>query len=62
MFVRYCVFMFITVLLVVMAVLLGESGPWYFSWVLGTGFMILVSAMGAMLLDEQEENPEKHRS
>lgn len=57
MFVRYCVFMFITVLAVVIAVLLGESGPWYFSWVLGTGFMILVAAMGAILLDEQENDP-----
>jgi cyd operon protein YbgT len=61
MFVRYCVFLFITALAVVIAVLLGESGPWYFSWVLGTGFMILVAAMGAILLDEQEKNPEKHR-
>ncbi|MCJ8144348.1 cytochrome bd oxidase small subunit, CydX/CbdX family [Ancylobacter sp. A5.8] len=55
MLLRYCFFLFLMALAVVIAVLLGESGPWYFSWVLGTGFMILVSSMGAILLDEQEE-------
>lgn len=55
MVIRYFCFMFLMVLAVVMAVLLGESGAWYFSWVLGTGFMILVASMGAILLEEQDK-------
>ncbi|MFT0860917.1 cytochrome bd oxidase small subunit, CydX/CbdX family [Ancylobacter sp. G4_0304] len=55
MLLRYCFFLFLMALAVVVAVLLGESGPWYFSWVLGTGFMILVASMGAILLEAQDD-------
>lgn len=55
MILRYMVLLVLVTLAVVAAVMLGESGPWYFSWVLGTGLMILASSMGAILLDQQEE-------
>lgn len=55
MIVRFLISLFVSALLIVLAVLLGESGAWYLSWVLGTGFMILVAAAGGALLDQQEE-------
>lgn len=55
MFVLYCLTFFVAVLAIVVAVVLGESGPWYLSWLLGTGFMALASALGAIFLEAQDE-------
>lgn len=52
---RYVIAMAISVIVIVIAVILGDYGPWYFSWLLGTGFMILVAVSGAVLLDAQDE-------
>lgn len=52
---RYLLAMALTVIIILIAVILGDYGPWYFSWLLGTGFMILVSVSGAVLLDAQDE-------
>ncbi len=54
MFLRYVIAMGVAVLAIVMGVILGEYGPWYFSWFLGTGFMILVAAAAGVLYDAQE--------
>jgi len=53
--VRYCISMALAVIVIVIAVILGDYGPWYFSWLLGSGFMILVAVSGAVLLDAQDE-------
>lgn len=53
--VRYCISMALAVIIIVIAVILGDYGPWYFSWLLGSGFMILVAVSGAVLLDAQDE-------
>lgn len=55
MFFRYCLAMVITFLMIFIAIILGDYGAWYLSWVLGTGFMILVAAFGGVLFDVQEE-------
>lgn len=55
MLIRYLVSLGLTAVVIVIAVILGDYGPWYFSWLLGTGFMILVSVSGAVLLDAQDE-------
>ena len=52
---RYVVSMALAVIVIVIAVILGDYGPWYFSWLLGTGFMILAAVSGAVLLDAQDE-------
>ncbi|MDM0014633.1 hypothetical protein QTH87_19480 [Variovorax sp. J22P168] len=52
---RYALAMVISVIVIVIAVILGDYGPWYFSWLLGTGFMMLVAVSGAVLLDAQDE-------
>ena len=52
---RFAIALFLAVLIILIAVILGDYGPWYFSWLLGTGFMVLVSTAGAVLLDAQDE-------
>ena len=37
------------------AVFVGDQGPWYFAWVIGTVMIVLISGAGAVLLDAQEE-------
>ncbi|GAN68836.1 hypothetical protein [Acetobacter orleanensis] len=37
------------------AVFVGDQGPWYFAWVVGTIMIILISGAGAILLDAQQE-------
>ena len=34
---------------------LGDNGPWYFAWLVGTVMIVLISAAGAVMLDTQEE-------
>ncbi|GBQ95642.1 hypothetical protein GLI01_24630 [Gluconacetobacter liquefaciens] len=42
------------------AVFVGDQGPWYFAWVVGTVMIILIAGAGAILLDAQDEQtPEK---
>lgn len=55
----YILALFITILAVVIAVMIGENGHWYMAWVLGTGFMILVAATGGVLLEQQDRDDQK---
>ncbi len=41
-------------LLVVLGVILGERGSWYFAWIVGTAMIVLVSAAALAWLDAQE--------
>ena len=54
-FMLFVLFMLIATLVIVLAVILGDSGAWYFAWLLGTGLIVLVTAAGAILLDTQDE-------
>ncbi|MFT9400154.1 hypothetical protein [Acetobacter sp.] len=38
------------------AVFVGDQGPWYFAWVIGTVMIILVSGAGAVLFDAQMDS------
>ncbi len=55
MFLQYIIAMAIAVIAVVLAVILGDYGPWYLSWLLGTGFMILVAVSAGVLFEAQED-------
>lgn len=55
MILAYIIALAVAALAILMGVILGEAGPWYFSWFLGTGFMILAAAAGGILLEAQEE-------
>ena len=52
---RFVVYMLIAVLVIFLAVVLGDHGPWYFAWLVGTVMIVLISAAGGVLLDTQEE-------
>ena len=53
--IRFVIYMFIAVLVIILAAMLGDNGPWYFAWLVGTVMIVLISAAGAGLLDTQEE-------
>ncbi|HMA32640.1 MAG TPA: hypothetical protein VKT00_12575 [Casimicrobiaceae bacterium] len=52
---RFVVYLFIAICVIVVAVILGAYGSWYFAWMVGTVMMVLIAAAGAALLDTQEE-------
>lgn len=56
---RFAITLGVTCVVILIAVILGDYGPWYFAWLLGTGFMVLVATSGAVLLDAQDEAREK---
>jgi predicted outer membrane lipoprotein len=59
-FARFVVYLFIAICVIVIAVILGAYGSWYFAWLVGTVMMVLIAAAGAALLDTQDE--ERRRS
>ncbi len=64
--IKFVVLMGIALLAIVLAVILGETGAWYFAWLLGTVVIVLVSAAGGAMLDAQiagvgrGEKPDAH--
>ncbi len=60
--VRFVTYAAIAALVILMAILLGDYGAWYFAWILGTVMLVLVSAAGGALLDTQEEERQKKDS
>lgn len=52
---RYLVFTVLALLLIFVTVIIGDYGPWYFAWIVGTVMIVLVSAAGGALLDTQIE-------
>lgn len=55
MFLRYIIAMTLAALAILFAIILGDYGPWYLSWFLGTGFMVLVAASAGVLFEAQED-------
>ncbi len=53
-FSQVVVLFILAVIVILLAIILGDYGPWYLAWLLGTGFMILVAAMGGVLFEDQE--------
>ena len=58
---RFVVAMIIAVIAILIGIILGDYGPWYLSWLLGTGFMILVAALGGVLFEEQDDAASQKR-
>lgn len=54
-FLYFLLFLVLAVAVILLAVLLGDLGTWYFAWLLGTVMIVLVAAAGAALLDAQED-------
>lgn len=55
-FLQFSLFMVIALLMILMAIVLGESGAWYFAWLVGTGMIVLITAAGGAMLDTQDES------
>lgn len=54
-FFRFMIFFTLACIFIVLGVVLGDYGPWYLSWLLGTGFMVLVAALSGVLYEAQED-------
>lgn len=39
---------------ILLAVVTGDEGPWYFGWLVGTVMIVLIAASGAVLFEAQE--------
>ncbi len=44
---------------IVLAVLCGDYGPWYFAWLVGTTMIILIAVAGGVLFETQLEIQKK---
>lgn len=53
---QFLLFMLIAALAILMAIVLGDSGAWYFAWLVGTAMIVLIAAAGGALLDAQDEH------
>ncbi|MBU6418836.1 MAG: hypothetical protein KGQ79_03815 [Proteobacteria bacterium] len=42
-------------LALLLAVVAGDYGPWYFAWMVGTVMIVLIAGCGAVLFDSQHE-------
>ncbi|HUX81325.1 MAG: hypothetical protein PF483_06750 [Halothiobacillus sp.] len=51
----FLLFFVLAMLLIALAIILGDAAPWYFAWIIGTGLLILTSAAAGFLYDTQNE-------
>lgn len=56
---KIILFFFIALMLIFLGIILGDYGPWYFSWLVGTVMIVLIAAAGGALMDTQlaEDEP-----
>ena len=52
----FILYFLIAVIAIVLGVIIGDYGSWYFAWLVGTGMMVLVAAAGGAWMDSQEED------
>ena len=52
----FFLFLLLAFVVIVLAVMLGDLGAWYFAWLIGTAMIVLVAAAGTAMLDTQEEH------
>jgi quinol-cytochrome oxidoreductase complex cytochrome b subunit len=46
-------FLALALIVILLGIVLGDSAPWYFAWLLGTGLLILTAAAAGFLYDTQ---------
>lgn len=51
----FALLMLLALLVIFLAILLGDHGPWYFAWLLGTATIVLVAAAGGAMFDTQQD-------
>lgn len=55
-FFYFLLYLVLACVVILLAILLGDQGAWYFAWLIGTVMIVLVAGAGAALLDAQEEH------
>jgi predicted outer membrane lipoprotein len=58
---RIILYFLISLWLIFLGVILGDYGPWYFAWLVGTVMIVLISAAGGALMDTQLEEDQKQQ-
>jgi predicted outer membrane lipoprotein len=59
MLVRFIIYSIIALVTLLLVIILGDYGPWYFAWIVGTVMIVLISAAGGAMLDTQIEHENK---
>ena len=54
-FLYFVLYTFLAIAAIVLGVIIGDYGSWYFAWLVGTGMIVLIAAASAALFDSQEE-------
>lgn len=54
-FLYFVLFMFLAAIAIVIGVIIGDYGSWYFAWLVGTGLIVLIAVAGGTLFDAQED-------
>jgi peptidoglycan/LPS O-acetylase OafA/YrhL len=57
--IRFLALAGVLALALLLAVVAGDYGPWYFAWLVGTTMIILIAAAGAVLLEAQASASER---
>ncbi len=52
---KFALLMALALLVIFLAIVLGDHGPWYFAWLLGTATIVLVAAAGGAMFDTQQD-------
>ncbi len=60
-FLYFLMYSILAVAAIVLGVIIGDYGSWYFAWLVGTGMIVLVAAASAAFFDSQEEDEKNGR-
>lgn len=53
---QFLIYMFLAFLAIVMGVILGDYGSWYFAWFVGTAMIVLVAAAGGAWMETHDDD------
>jgi len=54
----FLIFTAVAVIAIVIGVIVGSYGAWYFSWLIGTVMLVLFAAAGGVLYEAQQKERE----
>jgi hypothetical protein len=55
---QFMLYLAIAVVAIVIAVIVGDYGLWYLSWLIGTALIVLAAAAGGVLFETQQQKRE----
>ena len=58
---KIVLYVLIALWLIFLGVILGDYGPWYFAWLVGTVMIVLISAAGGALMDTQLDDEQQQK-